>query len=273
MSALVLTLRAAPNQRLDLAPLTPDRLLALGGRPVSSIELSVGNTQVPLGDIFDVTPGDAARIRFIGDLSRCDRIGAGMTRGAITIEGNVGAYVGEEMAGGDIRVRGNADLGAATDMRGGVIEIEGRAGDLLGGARPGDMRGMNGGLVVVRGDVGDRVGDRMRRGTIIVEGSIGAYAASRMIAGTVIALGPSVGSYPGFGMKRGSLILAGPPERMLPSFGDCGPHELGFLAFLLRHLRGRSARLDEQAKRPNRVLRLAGDHAVGGKGEILLWQN
>jgi formylmethanofuran dehydrogenase subunit C len=132
---------------------------------------------------------------------------------------------------------------------------------------------MSGGLVLVRGDAGGRIGDRMRRGTIIVEGGIGGYAASRMIAGTVLALGPTIGPYPGFAMKRGSLILLNRPDRELPSFADCGRHDLGFLRLLLRSLKGRSRPLDELAKRPCLVRRLAGDHSVGGKGEILLWQD
>jgi len=135
------------------------------------------------------------------------------------------------------------------------------------------MKGMSGGLVVVRGNAGDRAGDRMRHGTIIVEGSLGGYAASRMIAGTVLALGPAVGAYPGFAMKRGSLILLSRPARALPTFADCGRHDLGFLRLVLGTLKGRSAGLDDLAKRPSVVQRLAGDQSIGGKGEILYWQD
>jgi formylmethanofuran dehydrogenase subunit C len=267
----VLTLREAPRQRIDLSPLTPDRLSGLDDRAIATVDLAHGNRRVPLGDLFTVAPGDPADLRLVGDCSKFDRIGAGMTRGTITVDGDAGAYLGLQMHGGAVRVRGNAGIGAATEMHGGAIEIGGSAGDLLGGAQPGSMRGMGGGLVVVRGGAGDRIGDRMRRGTIIVEGSVGAYAASRMIAGTVVVLGPTAGPYPGFGMKRGSLILRGRPDRQLPTFGDCGRHDLGFLSLLWRSLGGRSRRLDELATGPTTVRRLAGDRAVGGKGEILLW--
>lgn len=269
----MLTLREVPRQRIDLSPLTPDRLLALDGRAVANVELACGNRQVPLGDLFSVAAGDPADLRLIGVCSKCDRIGAGMTRGTITLDGDAGAYLGLQMQGGAIRVRGNVGIGAATEMHGGVVEIDGSAGDLLGGALPGDMKGMDGGLVVVRGEAADRIGDRMRRGAIVVEGSVGAFAASRMVAGTVVVLGTTVGAYPGFGMKRGSLILRGQAERQLPTFSDCGRHDLGFLALLWRSLRGRSRRLDEVAMGPRMVRRLAGDRAVGGKGEILLWQD
>jgi formylmethanofuran dehydrogenase subunit C len=267
VSGLVLTLREVPRQRIDLSPLIP----ALDGRAIAKVGVACGNRQIPLGDLFAIAAGDPTDLRLVGDCSKCDRIGAGMTGGTITIDGDAGAYLGLHMQGGAIRVHGNVGIGAATEMHGGTVEIDGSAGDLLGGALPGSMKGMDGGVVVVRGAAADRIGDRMRRGTIVVEGGAGAYAGSRMIAGTVVVLGTTVGSYPGFGMKRGSLILRGQPERQLPTFGDCGRHDLGFLSLLWRSLRGRSRRLDELARGPTTVRRLAGDRAVGGKGEILLW--
>ena len=273
MSGLVLTLKAPPRQRVDLSSLTPDRLHGADAAAIAKLALQCGNRSVSLAEFFAVTAGDPDDLRLVGDCGKFDRVGADMARGAITIEGNAGAYLGHAMRAGRIRVQGSVGIGAALEMRGGEIAIDGDAGDFLGGARPGEMKGMSGGLVVVRGDAGDRVGDRMRRGTIIVEGNIGGYAASRMIAGTVVALGPAVGPYPGFAMKRGSLILLSRPDRALPTFADCGRHDLTFLRLLLRALKGRSPRLDDLATRPPLVRRLAGDQSVAGKGEILLWQN
>jgi formylmethanofuran dehydrogenase subunit C len=272
VSGLALTLRAPPRQRVDLSSLTPDRLQGVDAAAIATLSLQCGNRPIAVGELFTVTPGDPDDLRLVGDCGKFDRIGADMTRGAITIEGDAGAYLGHAMRAGRIHAQGNAGIGAALEMRGGEIEIGGGAGDFLGGARPGEMKGMSGGLVVVRGDAGDRVGDRMRRGTIIVEGDIGGYAASRMIAGTVLALGSAIGPYPGFAMKRGSLILLNRPARALPTFADCGRHDLAFLRLLLRTLKGRSIRLDELIARPPLVRRLAGDQSVGGKGEILLWQ-
>lgn len=267
-----MTLRTAPRQRIDLSPLTPDKIRGVDAGSVAAMELACGNRRIAVGDLFTVAPGDPEDLRLVGDCRRFDRIGAEMTQGRIAIEGDAGAYLGHRMHGGCIHVHGNVGIGAAMEMRGGEIEIDGRAGDFLGGARPGEMKGMSGGLVVVRGDVGDRAGDRMRRGTIVIEGNIGGHAASRMIAGTVLALGSVIGPYPGFGMKRGSLILMARAERELPSFADCGRHDLGFLRLLLDALRSRCRRLDELAGRSTVARRLVGDHAVGGKGEILLWQ-
>ena len=273
MSGLVLTLKAPPRQRIDLSSLTPDKLQGVDAAAIASLPLQCGNHEVAVGDLFTVTAGDPEDLRFVGDCGKFDRIGADMTRGGITVEGNAGAYLGHAMRGGRIHVQGNAGIGAAQEMRGGEIAIGGDAGDFLGGARPGEMKGMSGGLVLVRGNAGDRTGDRMRRGTIIIEGSLGAYAASRMIAGTILALGPAIGPYPGFAMKRGSLILLSRSERALPTFADCGRHDLAFLRLLLRALKGRTPRLDELANHPPLVQRFAGDQSVGGKGEILLWQD
>lgn len=272
MSPLVLTLKAPPPLRADLSALTPDTLQgAADAASIARRPLQLGNRAATVGDLFIVTAGDADDVRFVGDCRKFDRIGAGMTRGSITIEGDAGAYLGHAMRGGRIRVQGSVDVGAGQELRGGEIVIDGNAGDFLGGARPGEMKGMSGGLVLVRGSAGDRVGDRLRRGTIIVEGNLGAYAASRMIAGTVIGLGSAIGPYPGFAMKRGSLILLSRPERALPSFADCGRHDLAFLRLLLRTFKGRSPRLDALGSRAPIVQRLAGDQSVGGKGEILFW--
>lgn len=273
MSGLALTLKAPPRQRVDLSSLTPDRLQGVDAAAITKLLLQCGNRPIAVGELFTIATGDPDELRLVGDCGKFDRIGAEMTRGAITIEGSVGAYLGQGMRDGRIHVRGNAGIGAAMEMRGGEIAIDGDAGDFLGGARPGEMKGMSGGLVIVRGAAGDRVGDRMRRGTIIVEGNLGGYAASRMIAGTVIALGLAIGPYPGFAMKRGSLVLLSRPARALPTFADCGRHDLGFLHLLLRALKGYSPRLDDLSKRPPLVQRLAGDQSVGGKGEILLWQD
>lgn len=273
MSALTLTLKEKPQQRLDLSALTPDRLQGLDVSAIERIEIRVGNRRLSVGDLFAVTAGDRGTLRILNSGGKLDRIGCGMTGGSITVEGDAGAYLGQAMSGGYVVVQGNVGPGAAMEMRGGIIEIDGNAGDFVGGVLPGDMKGMSGGLVVLRGNAGARVGDRMRRGTILVEGNVGDYAASRMIAGTIIVLGADPGAYPGLGMKRGSLILRGHPERELPSFGDCGRHDLGFLRLLLRALHGRSIRLDQLAARPTQVRRLVGDQAGGGTGEILIWQD
>jgi formylmethanofuran dehydrogenase subunit C len=271
VSALVLTLRAPPAQRIDLSALTPERLGA-GAADLARLELVSGNRRLALGEVFDVTPGEASDVVIRGGTSRLDFIGRGLREGTLTVEGDAGAYLGQGMQGGRLRVVGSVGPWAAAAMGGGVIEIEGDAGDFLGAALPGEMRGMSGGLVAVTGSAGGRAGDRMRRGTILVGGAVGEHAGSRMIAGTLVGLGSEAAVRPGYLMKRGTLLLRGMPQRLLPSFADCGAHDLGFLRLLSCSLDGFGGwrrRLDELGIR---VRRLAGDAAVGGTGELLVWQ-
>jgi formylmethanofuran dehydrogenase subunit C len=272
MSRLTLTLREPPAQRLDLSPLTPDRLKDVGTAGIAAIELASGNRQIRVGDLFAIDAGDPTDIVIRASSAKLDFIGRDMAAGAIAVEGDVGAYLGQGLRGGRIDVGGSAGPWAATGMSGGVIEISGNAGDFVGGALPGDMRGMSGGLVIVRGNAGERAGDRQRRGIILVEGDVGAYAGSRMIAGTLLAFGGSVGPYAGFAMKRGTLLFRQSPSRLLPTFIDCGRHELGFLRLLWRALRESGRPLPKLETLGLQVRRLAGDQAVEGRGEILVWQ-
>ena len=271
MSALVLRLKAPPRQRVDLSPLTPERLNGLGIADIVRIPLASGNQALDVGELFEVTAGETTDIVIRASSDRLDGIGAGLSAGSITVEGDAGGYLGRGMRGGRLRVTGSAGPWAAAQMRGGTIEVAGSAGDYLGGALPGEMRGMNGGLVLVRGNAGDRAGDRMRRGVIAIAGNAGAYTGSRMIAGTVLVLGASVGAYPGFNMKRGTLLMRQRPVRMLPSFADAGAHDLGFLRLFARSFGAESNWARDLAALGVRVHKYVGDVAAAGKGEILIW--
>jgi len=271
VSALVFRLKAAPRQRVDLSPLTPDGLHGLAIADIVRVSLASGNQRLAVGELFDVTAGDATDIVIHGSCERLDGIGTGLSAGSITVEGDAGAYLGRGLRGGRVHVTGNAGPWAAAQMHGGTLQIEGSAGNCVGGALPGEMHGMNGGLVVVRGNAGDRAGDRMRRGLIAIGGDAGAYAGSRMIAGTVLVLGQSVGAYPGFNMKRGTLLMRARPARMLPTFADAGAHDFGFLRLLAHAFGSESTYARELAQLGTRVRKYVGDAANAGKGEILLW--
>ena len=267
MSGLVLTLRAPPKQRVDLSALTPDRLQGVDAAAIAKLSLQCGNRPIAVGELFTIASGEPDDLRLVGDCGKFDRIGADMTRGAITVEGDAGAYLGHAMRGGRMHVRGNAGVGAAQEMRGGEIAIDGNAGDFLGGARPGEMKGMSGGLAIVRGNAGDRVGDRMRRGTIIVRGRCGAIAGTRMLGGTIWT-DQGFGANPGLLMRRGTLI--GPNvEKLLATFVDTGKHDFTILRVLSRYL---AATLGPLAPRPisGPVRKYAGDLATIGKGELLI---
>jgi formylmethanofuran dehydrogenase subunit C len=263
---LVLTLRARPDQRLDLAPLVPHKLAGITPAEIERIELQTTRRRVLLADIFRLGMGDAAQIRIEGACDRLDHIGHQMTGGEIEVEGDIGTRAGRLMTGGRLTVRGSVGPWAASGMKGGAIEIFGNAGDRLGGPFAGETAGMRGGIVHVHGSVGERAGDRMRRGTIVVEGDAGVYAGSRMIAGTLVVVGRS-GALPGYLLKRGTIVL-GEEASLSPTFIDCGVHDLIAARLMAAFIAGYSPHAARLLSRPLR--RLVGDMATLGKGEIFL---
>lgn len=266
MSAFIFTLRGEPTQRLDLSPLTPQRLAGLNEKAIASIAINTTREHVAVGDVFSVGMGDAPQIRFEGGGERFDRVGAGMTDGDIAVNGAVGIQAGRLMQGGRLTIGGDAGPWAGSGMRGGVLEIKGSAGERLGGPLAGETAGMRGGVLIVRGDAGARAGDRLRRGTILIDGAAGPYVGSRMIAGTVIVRGRA-GPLPGYLMARGTLVLGGGAAALSPTFSDCGVHDLVANTLLANFVRPFSPDLTAILTKPLR--RLLGDMAVIGRGEIL----
>lgn len=267
---LSLTLRERPAQRVDMSPLSADQLAGKSAAQVAAIELACGNRKVRVDSLFTVAGTYHSEFEIRDGCDMLDRIGDGMTHGAIVVRGDVGAYAGARMKGGHIQVDGNAGAYAATGMSGGILRIGGNAGDFLAAAIPGAHRGMEGGTVVVAGDAGDRVGDHMRRGMVLIEGNAGDYCASRMGAGTIAVWG-RVGASPGLGMKRGTLLLQAAPGHLLPTFGDCGTSTQGFLALLVRSWRPVSEKFGGISVSRVRARRFMGDLANEGRGEILVW--
>jgi formylmethanofuran dehydrogenase subunit C len=266
VSALVLTLKGRPPQRLDMAPIVPHLLAGKSEAEIARIALQTTRVGCTVGDAFAIRMGDAGSIRIEGS-DRLDRIGHGMTGGEILVEGDVGIQAGRAMQGGRLVIGGDAGPWTASGMRGGSLEVLGSVAERLGGPLAGEIAGMRGGTVLVRGDAGARAGDRLRRGTIVIEGSAGAYAGSRMIAGTLVVCGRT-GALPGYLMKRGTLALAQEPAAMAPSFVDCGLHALVALRLFAKYLEGVSAPASSLFRHP--VRRFAGDMAVLGKGELLV---
>lgn len=264
MSALTFSLRQAPNQRLDLAPLTPARLAGMNEAEIAKVELQTTRERVRVGDVFGLTMGDAGELRIDGH-ERFDRIGCAMASGAIHVDGDAGIQAGRLMRGGRLVVAGNAGPWAGSGMRGGTLEIRGDASDRLGGPLAGEMAGMRGGVLIVRGNAGDRAGDRLRRGMIVIEGGAGRHAGSRMIAGSLI-VGGKAGALPGYLMARGSIVLAGGCDDLSPTFADCGTHDLVASTLMAQYLRPHSPDLASRLRAPWR--RLLGDMALIGKGEI-----
>ncbi len=261
------TLRAQPDQRLDLAPLTPDRLAGMDAGSIERIALNTTRVPVCVADVFTVKDGDPARVIIEGGSSRFDNVGETMSSGELLLEGDAGIRAGRAMSAGRLEIRGNAGPWAASGLRGGRIEIAGDVGERLGGSLPGERTGMAGGMVVVRGNSGERAGDHLRRGTIVVEGDAGASPASRMIAGTVIICGAS-GKLPGYLMRRGTLVLGRIAGPLPPTFVPVGGRDLLFFGLLARALEQLSPRAAALLRGQSQ--RFAGDMAVLGKGEVFV---
>lgn len=267
MTAITFILQGTPDQRLDLSGLTPERLAGLSEAEIAAIPVGSRREKLPAGAVFRIAPGRTDDVRLVGVTAACDRIGERLSAGAVTVEGDAGAYAGRGMTGGTLTIKGAAGPWAGARMAGGRLEIEGSAGEFLGGAMPGEMQGMLGGVIVVRGDAGPRAGDRMRRGLIVIEGRAGDYAGSRMIAGTLAALG-GAGDWPGYQLRRGTIVVGGEVGAWTPTFLDCGLQDLTVARLVGRTIEAQGSRAGAERLAAGALRRFAGDMAVLGKGEI-----
>src|SRR5437667_11986496 len=156
---LRLTYRASTTVPVEAECIVPDQLAGKSADDIARLPVQHGNRQEPLGEFFAVA-GDAADQQVVveGDCSRVKWIGAGMTAGRLTVEGNAGMHLGAEMRGGDITVHGNTGDWAGAEMRGGRIHIHGDAGHLAGAAYRGSRLGMRGGALLIDGKAGNEVG-------------------------------------------------------------------------------------------------------------------
>ncbi len=260
---------------IEAEVITPDTLGSLDATAVAHQTVYHGNRKEALGEFFKVEGrADDGLILIEGDVSHVKWIGAGMTKGTIIVDGNVGMHLGAEMRGGRIEVRGNVGDWCGAEMRGGLIEVHGDAGHLLGAAYRGSARGMRGGTIVVHGRAGNEVGSTMRRGLIVVRGEVADFCGVSMIAGTIV-LGAQPGLRTGAGMKRGTILLV-PPEppntlpELLPTFRFAARFQPVFVRVLAEHLTNLGFPFPEPAKAAN-YLRFSGDLAEKGLGEILIW--
>jgi formylmethanofuran dehydrogenase subunit C len=63
---LVLRLRAAPEQRLDMSSVTPQRLAGKSLREIEGVELQTTRRAVRVGDLFHASDGNAEHIVIAG---------------------------------------------------------------------------------------------------------------------------------------------------------------------------------------------------------------
>ncbi len=268
MSALTLTLKNAPEQRIDMSALSCHLLKTLSITDIAALTLQSGKRKLRVDELFTIEGSDSQQLVIKNSHEKLDFIGKDLDDGSISVEGDAGAYLAMGMKAGDIKVSGNVGLYAACEMKKGYLEISGNAGDFLGAALPGNKMGMKGGTILVKGDVGQRAGDHMRRGNILIEGNAGDYCGSRMTAGTIAVMGQT-GRYLGYAMRRGTLLLWNQPQ-LSASFNDCGAHTLAFLPILFASFRSLNTKFADVAQSFNRVQRYAGDMSEMGRGEVLV---
>lgn len=266
MTALTFTLNKQLLFSINCSALNPSNLANKSVSEIASILINHGKNQLRVDEIFEITGEDTQNIIFKNTNNKLDYLGANMTSGCVTVEGDAGAYLGFGLKNGKIHCKGNTQAFAACNMVSGLIQISGNTGDFLGGGSSGLRKGMRGGTVIVKGNAGDRAGDQMRRGLILIEGDAGDYCASRMIAGTIGVLG-KVGDYTCFNMKRGTLLLTKLPT-LHATIQDCGSHTLPFLNLMFKSFAPFNTKFT--TIETTRVQRFVGDAACNGNGEVLL---
>lgn len=269
---LRLTYKSLTTIPVEAECITPDQLTGKSAAEVAALPIQHGNAPAPLGDFFTVEgSADDGEIVIEGDCSRVKWLGAGMTRGRLTVHGPVGMHLGAEMKGGEIHVHGRAGDWVGAEMKGGLIHVRGDAGHLVGGAYRGSPRGMRGGVILIEGSAGNEVGSAMRRGLIAVGGSVGDFAGAGMIAGSLFLFG-EVGVRAGAGMKRGTIACFGPAPALLPTFRLACVYRPVFVRLYRKHLAARGF-APAATSRDLPCRRYSGDLVALGKGELLVTES
>jgi formylmethanofuran dehydrogenase subunit C len=266
--AVTLILKDQPSVPLEAEVISPDTMVGLKHDDIRALPVFLGKRQRRLDDFFDVEGEASEHLVIRGDAAKVKWIGRGMTRGGITVVGNVGMHLGAYMKGGAIEVTGNASDWVGAEMRGGLIHIHGNAGGQVGAAYRGSMAGMNEGTILVGGSAGLEVGMRMKRGIIAIKGMVRDFAGLQMKGGTIFLLsGAEIRT--GAWMARGTIVSLA-PIRLLPTFAHACAYNPVFLRPYAKHLRTLGVSIPFEAK--NGVYqRYTGDTSVPGKGEILIW--
>jgi formylmethanofuran dehydrogenase subunit C len=262
---------------VEAACLSPDRLGGRTRQEIAALPILVGNRPEPVGDLFDIDMGSAGGsstdgavdLVVDGDLSAFALVGAGMTRGRMTVRGAVGPRAGSAMRGGVLQITGDAGPRAAEGMTGGALIVDGSAGHHLAAPLAGRAHGLDRGTIIVRGDAGAMAGFRMRRGILVIGGDAGPGAGTAMIAGTIVMLGaPSDGA--GALMKRGTIVAARPFDP-LSVFLPSGRGRFPFLRLYEDALVAAGVPVPAGMSGAS-YTRFVGDISGGGQGEILIME-
>jgi formylmethanofuran dehydrogenase subunit C len=158
MTALIFKAHQGLSTAIDCSVLTPNMLEGKSIVQIQALRLTATHT---VADAFDVSGEDAQVIVIQNASSLLHHIGHQMRQGSLTIEGDVGDFLGSQMQGGTIICKGNAGERVGDKMRRGLILVEGDVGEYC-------ASNMAAGTIGVLGKVGARVGYGMKRGTLLL---------------------------------------------------------------------------------------------------------
>ncbi len=269
MSTITLTLKERPTVPLEAEVLCPDALADLSNDEVRASVVYHGKRRCRVDDFFDVQGERSDALELHGDLNKVRLIGRAMSRGSIQVHGNVGMHLGAHMSGGRIEVSGDASDWIGAEMKDGFIHVHGNGGGQIGAAYRGGLLGMRGGTIIVDGTAGLEVGMRMRRGTIVIGGVVRDFTGLQMKGGSIIIRsGAEIRT--GAWMNRGTIISL-KPIQLMPTFRYSSTFNPTFMNVYAKQLSRYGIAIPYRPSE-GAYARYCGDHAVPGKGEILVWQ-
>jgi len=269
MSMVKLTLKKEPIVVLEAEVITPDKFAALSHQQICEATVYHGKREMRIDDFFDVEGEESDTIEIQGNMHRVRQIGRGMSRGSITINGDIGMHLGAYMTGGRIEVHGNAGDWVGGEMKDGFVHVHGSAGQQIGAAYRGSLIGMRGGTIIIDGSVGIEVGLRMRRGLIIIGGQAKDFVGLQMKGGTILLCdGAEIRT--GAWMQRGTIISL-KELQLMPTFTSSGVYNPTFMNVYSKRLKELGVTLPYLPSEGS-YTRYTGDQSVPGKGEILVWK-
>ena len=267
-NGVTLSVKEATSLPVEADSISPDLFVDRTNSEIKNLNLFCGRREVTIGDLFTVEGEASDMITLKGSLRNYKKIGRNMTRGRITVTGDVGMHLGAYMRGGEIIVHGSAHDWAGAHMQGGIIRIKRNGGHFVGAGYPGEKRGANRGAILIEGNAGNETGARMRRGLIVVMGDTGEFTGANLIAGSIFVFG-RLGERAGAGNKRGSIVAMGDTAPLLPTYHYQCRFQPVYLRFYLRRIRSWGLRVSD-GEIDGYFRRFSGDITTLGKGEIVI---
>ncbi|MGD2144328.1 MAG: formylmethanofuran dehydrogenase subunit C, partial [Anaerolineae bacterium] len=96
---VVLSLKEPTTIPIEADSISPDDFSGRSRDEIAALPVFYGRRRVSLGDLFTVDGSGSENIVVSGDLAHVKRIGQEMSRGSITIRGDVGMHLGAKMRG------------------------------------------------------------------------------------------------------------------------------------------------------------------------------